>query len=47
MKIFWQVNQSNSGKYSHSGHFMKQLTGIADLWIKERISLVKREHQAK
>jgi hypothetical protein len=32
MQIFWQVNQSLQGKYSHSGHFRKQLTdrGLMD-----------------
>ena len=27
MQVFWQVNQSLQGKYTHSGHFRKQLTG--------------------
>jgi len=27
MQVFWQVNQSLLGKYNHSGHFRKQLTG--------------------
>ena len=28
MQVFWQVNQSLQGKYTHSGHFRKQLTGL-------------------
>jgi hypothetical protein len=45
MQIFWQVNQSLQGKYSHSGHFRKQLTAICN-W-QQAMSKKYKNHKKK
>jgi hypothetical protein len=45
MQIFWQVNQSLQGKYSHSGHFRKQLTAMGN-W-QQAMSKKYKNHNKK